>query len=88
MAKHAEITAATGTAIYFCEARASWQRGSNENANGLLRDYFLKGSNLTPSHPGHLAAVAIDLNARPRKTHDWDTPADRFAKLLASTISA
>jgi IS30 family transposase len=66
-ARHAEITAATGMAIYFCEARSPWQRGSNENANALLRDYFPKGSNLTLHTPKHLAAVAVELNARPRK---------------------
>ncbi|MBG6185656.1 IS30 family transposase [Arthrobacter sp. CAN_A214] len=87
MARHTEITQATGMAIYFCEPRSPWQRGSNENANGLLRDYFPKGSNLTLHSLEYLAAVAIELNTRPRRTLGWDTPANLFAKLFETTIS-
>ena len=78
MALHAEITAALGMPVYFCDKASPWQRPSNENTNGLLRQYFPKGSDLRAHGPGDLAAVAAELNARPRKTLDGDTPAARL----------
>ena len=80
MALHAEVTAALGMPVYFCEKASPWQRPSNENTNGLLRQYFPKGSDLRAHGPGDLAAVAAELNARPRKTLGWDTPAGRLGR--------
>ncbi len=65
--------------VYFCDKASPWQRPSNENTNGLLRQYFPKGSDLRTHGPGDLAAVAAELNARPRKTLGWDTPPDGSA---------
>jgi transposase, IS30 family len=78
MALHTEITAALGLPVYFCDKASPWQRPSNENTNGLLRQYFPKGSDLRVHAPGHLAAVAAELNTRPRKTLGWDTPLARL----------
>jgi len=78
MALHADITAALGLPVYFCDKASPWQRPSNENTNGLLRQYFPKGSDLRAHGPGDLAAVAAELNARPRKTLGWDTPLTRL----------
>ena len=78
MALHAEITAALGLPVYFCEKASPWQRPSNENTNGLLRQYFPKGSDLRVHSADELAAVAAELNARPRQTLAWDTPAARL----------
>ena len=75
MALHAEVTAALGMLVYFCDKASPWQRPSNENTNGLLRQYFPKGSDLRAHGPDDLAAVAAELNARPRKTLGWDAPA-------------
>jgi IS30 family transposase len=83
MARHAEITLATGLDIYFCDPHSPWQRGSNENTNGLLRQYFPKGSDLSAHSAEHLAAVAAELNARPRKTLGWKTPAQALNHLLS-----
>jgi transposase, IS30 family len=82
MGRHGEFTIATNIPVYFCDPASPWQRGSNENTNGLLRQYFPKSTNLNVHTAEHLAAVAAELNGRPRKTLDWDTPADRLAKLL------
>jgi IS30 family transposase len=82
MANHAKIAAATGLDIYFCDPHSPWQRGSNENTNGLLRQYFPKGTDLSLHGAGYLEFVAAELNNRPRKRLDWATPAEALAKLL------
>lgn len=78
MALHREITTALGMPVYFCDKASPWQRPSNENTNGLLRQYFPKGSDLRVHGPDDLTAVAAELNARPRKTLGWDTPTARL----------
>jgi IS30 family transposase len=83
MTNHAQIAAATDLDIYFCDPHSPWQRGSNENINGLLRQYFPKGSDLTVHGPGILEHVAAELNNRPRKRHNWATPARVLDALLS-----
>ena len=85
MAQHKRFTLATDIQVYFCDPRHPWQRGSNENTNGLLRQYFPKGMNLANYSQAKLNAVARRLNERPRKTLNYETPAERFAQSVAST---
>ena len=85
MARHAEVKIATGLQIYFCDPAKPWQRGSNENTNGLLRQYFPKGTDLRVHGPDYLDFVANQMNRRPRKTLGWDSPRQRLARLLLET---
>jgi IS30 family transposase len=84
MASHAQLRIDTGLRIYFCDPHSPWQRGTNENTNGLLRQYFPKGTDLSRHSPGDLAAVAAALNSRPRKTLGWKTPAETLVEFLYS----
>ena len=84
MALHAQITLAADLPVYFCDPHAPWQRGSNENTNGLLRQYFPKSTDLSVHSREHLDAVAAQLNARPRKTLGWRTPAQALDEALAA----
>jgi len=85
MAQHKRFTVATDIKVYFCDPQSPWQRGSNENTNGLLRQYFPKGTDLSAYSQTKLNAVARRLNERPRKTRNYETPAERFHQSVAST---
>jgi IS30 family transposase len=84
MSQHAQLRIDTGLQIYFCDPHSPWQRGTNENTNGLLRQYFPKGTNLARHSTDDLAAVAATLNSRPRKTLGWRTPAEALDEHLAT----
>jgi IS30 family transposase len=83
MALHTKITEQTGLPIYFCDPHSPWQRGSNENTNGLLRQYFPKSTDLSFYGPGLLDQAAAELNARPRKRLNYETPAEVLQRLLS-----
>jgi IS30 family transposase len=84
MTQHARLRIDTGVEVYFCDPHSPWQRGTNENTNGLLRPYFPKGTDLSMHGADDLAAVAAALNARPRKTLGWRTPAEALDEVLRS----
>jgi IS30 family transposase len=85
MGAHASFTVATGVQVYFCDPRSPWQRATSENSNGLLRQYFPKGTALAGYTQAQLNAVAMELNGRPRQTLGWDTPSQAFARVVAMT---
>jgi IS30 family transposase len=88
MAQHVQLRIATGLAVYFCDPQSPWQRGTNENTNGLLRQYFPRGTDVSKHGTDDLVAVAATLNGRPRKTLNWRTPAEALAELLDSASQA
>ena len=83
MAQHKKLKTDTGIQVYFCDPQSPWQRGSNENTNGLLRQYFPKGTDLSGYGEAELDAVAHTLNSRPRKALGWKTPAEALAEVLS-----
>ena len=86
MASHKDFTVATDVKVYFCDPQSPWQRGSNENTNGLLRQYFPRGTDLSPISQARLDQVSLRLNQRPRKTLGFQTPASKLQASVASTV--
>ena len=82
LAQHAQLRIDTGLEVYFCDPQSPWQRGTNENTNGLLRQYFPKGTDISRYSERELDAVAITLNSRPRETLGWQTPAEALNEIL------
>jgi IS30 family transposase len=87
MSNHVQIAEATGLEIYFCDPHSPWQRGSNENTNGLLRQYLPKGTDLSFHGPGVLDNIAAELNNRPRERHGFRTPAEVLEQLLSDATT-
>ena len=85
MGEHVRFTLDTGVQVYFCDPRSPWQRATNENSNGLLRQYFRKGTDLSGYNQARLDEIAAELNGRPRQTLAWRTPSEAFARAVAMT---
>ncbi len=85
LSAHRQFTVATGVDVYFCDPHSPWQRGSNENTNGLLRQYLPKSSDLAAHDQQQLDQIASELNGRPRQTLEWANPAEKMLELLTST---
>jgi transposase, IS30 family len=85
MGAHVRFTVETGVQVYFCDPRSPWQRATNENSNGLLRQYFPRGTDLAAYSQAQLDRVATELNGRPRRTLGWSSPAEAFARVVALT---
>ena len=88
MAQHVQLKIDAGVAVYFCDPHSPWQRPSNENTNGLLRQYFPKGTDLSRWSAEEVAAIAVTLNERPRKVLGWRTPAEVYQEQLPSPPQA